>query len=307
VRERAVRLGKSAALIGVLTEPSQRADAGRPAVVFLNSGILHHVGACRLHVRLARRLAAAGFASLRFDLSGIGDSEARKDSLTFQQSAMLEVREAMDHVASLTGAREFVLIGLCSGADMGFHVSQEDARVVGLVQLDAFAYRTTGYYIHHYAPKLFSPAAWSRVVQRKLGRLQAYSKGPAPGEDYVQPEYRRVFPPREHVAAGLRALVARGVHLLNLFSGGQPDHYNHAGQYVRSFPDVAFQGRIRVEYFPGADHLFSGLEHQRRVDDVITAWIEGLPGSAAPAAAEEPVAVAAPKAVAASAAFRVQA
>lgn len=276
MRERAVRLGKTASLIGVLAEPRRGTDAARPGVIFLNSGILHHVGACRLHVRLARRLADAGFSSLRFDLSGIGDSEARKDSLTFEQSAALEVQEVMDYLTTTKGVREFILVGLCSGADMGFNVSQADHRVIGLVQLDAYAYRTPGYYLRYYAPRLLSVQVWTNFLKRKLGLISGYTRGPEPGADYVRPEYRRRFPPQEQVAAGLRTLTQRGVDLLYMFSGGQPNHYNHRGQYERSFRGIDFGGRIQVEYHGDADHLFSGMQHQRLVDDVITAWVERI-------------------------------
>ncbi len=277
MRERAVRFGKSTSLIGVLTDPSQGSERASVGVIFLNSGILHHVGACRLHVRLARRLAERGFTSVRFDLSGIGDSEARKDSLSVEQSAQLEVQEAMDHLAATKQVKEFVLIGLCSGADMAFLVSQIDERVVGLVQLDAFAYRNFGYFFHHYAPRMLRFGIWLNFVKRKLGfKAHSYSKGPEPGTDYVRPEYRRRFPPKEKVEAGLRTLAARGVDLLFLFSGGQPDHYNHRAQHQRTFRSIDFGDRFQVDYIPAADHLFSALEHQRRVDDVIVSWAIGL-------------------------------
>ena len=73
-REKAVRFGSSASLVGVVTEAATgTAAADRPAFLFLNSGILHRVGSCRMHVRMARALSAAGFDCLRFDYSGIGD------------------------------------------------------------------------------------------------------------------------------------------------------------------------------------------------------------------------------------------
>ncbi len=273
MRERAIRFGKSASLIGVITEPAQGTSRAALGVVFLNSGILHHVGACRMHVRLARQLAKHGITSIRFDLSGIGDSEARKDSLTFEQSAQVEVQEAMDYLTVAKRINEFVLIGLCSGADMGFMVSQGDARVVGLVQLDAYAYRNTGYYIRHYAPKMLRLGIWTNFIRRKLGfGAQLNGKGPEPGADYVRLEYRRKFPPKETVEAGLRTLAERGVDLLFLFSGGQGDHYNHRSQYESTFASVNFGGRIQVEYYPTADHLFSALEHQRQVDQAIVTW-----------------------------------
>jgi hypothetical protein len=260
-------------LIGVVCEPAPDTERQALGVVFLNSGILHHVGACRLHVRLARKLAAAGFCSVRFDLSGIGDSEARKDTLSFEQSAQLEVAEAMDHMAATRNVQKFLLVGLCSGADMGFLVSQADARVVGLCQLDAYAYRTRGYYIRYYAPKVLRPGPWINFIRRKLGLpSNSYSKGPEPGADYVRPEYRRTFPPKQVVENGLRTLTARGVDLLYLFSGGQPDHYNHRSQYQSSFRSVDFGGRIQVEYFGDADHLFSALHHQEQIDRILPEW-----------------------------------
>lgn len=275
MRERALRFGVQTPLVGVLTEPAGAPDPSRPAVVFLNSGILHHVGACRLHVRLARRLAHSGFTSLRFDLSGLGDSEVRKDSLPFEKSAPVEVCEALDHLKKARGIERFILVGLCSGADMAFKAGLLDPRVIGLAQLDAYAYRTTGYYLRYYVPRVTSLRTWRNYIARKL-RRPADGEGKSsqpPGDDYVRAEYRRRFPPRAEVQAGLRALVGRGVELLFLFSGGQPDHYNHQGQYRRSFPQVDFQNRLQVEYMGEADHLFSALEHQRIVDGLIHDWV----------------------------------
>ena len=138
MRERVLRFGETATLVGILTEPDldvRRTDV--PAVVLLNSGILHHVGASRLYVQIARHLAECGCTSLRFDFSGIGDSEPRRDSLPFEESALVEAREAMDYVSGVAGTSEFVLIGLCSGADMSYFTAVNDEHVVGVAQLDA--------------------------------------------------------------------------------------------------------------------------------------------------------------------------
>src|SRR5215204_2692196 len=111
MKEKAFQFGKSALLTGILSEPENGVTpADRPAFILLNSGILHRVGSCRLHVRIARALAAAGFSSLRFDFSGIGDSEPRRDSLSFEESSRVEVREAMDYAAQTRGVRRFVLM-----------------------------------------------------------------------------------------------------------------------------------------------------------------------------------------------------
>ena len=60
MREKALRIGKPTPLIGVMSDPDTF-DASKPAMLLLNSGVLHHVGACRASVKLARAVAAAGF------------------------------------------------------------------------------------------------------------------------------------------------------------------------------------------------------------------------------------------------------
>jgi hypothetical protein len=194
----------------------------------------------------------------------------------------------MDYLQTTKGIEQFILIGLCSGADMGFYVSQEDKQVVGLAQLDAFAYRTPGYYVHHYAPRLLRLSVWTNFIKLRLGlKAKGAMQAVEPGADYARPEYRRRFPPKETVEAGLRTLTGRGVSLLFLFSNGQPQHFNHRKQYEQSFRSVDFGSRLQVEYYPTADHLFSGLQHQQLVDETITSWVNRVAGKR-PATAPRP-------------------
>lgn len=277
IREKVLKFGPTRGLVGVLTEPPPDA-APRLPVIFLNSGILHHVGASRLYVRAARKLAAMGHPCFRFDFSGIGDSEPRRDTMTAAESAVVETREAMDLIAARKGGVDrFILIGLCSGADMGFKTAQVDERVVGLVQLDPFAYRTRGYWLRHYGLKLFSLRAWKRFISVRYNRWQEARRPKPPVSDeeaaaYVGAEYRRRFPPRDQVAEALRALVARKVQLLNIFSDEQTDHINHLGQYRASFPDVPFGNQLDVAYVKHSAHTFTELSDQDRVLETITSW-----------------------------------
>ena len=82
-RELTVLMGRHKSLVGIFTESSQSpAVTAPPTVVLLNAGIVHRVGPNRMHVLLARALAAAGISSLRFDMSGIGDSPSRPEATT---------------------------------------------------------------------------------------------------------------------------------------------------------------------------------------------------------------------------------
>src|SRR6185436_6886506 len=98
VRDEAVRLAPEGQLVGILSyppgaQPAARSDTlspatpAAPAFIILNAGVLHRVGPHRLHVILARRIAASGLPSLRLDLGGIGDSIASSDATSFRDSA----------------------------------------------------------------------------------------------------------------------------------------------------------------------------------------------------------------------------
>ena len=274
MRERAVRFGKSTPLVGILTEPTRGAHSNHPGVLLLNSGILHRVGACRLHVNIARALAEIGFPVLRFDFSGIGDSEARKDTLTFNESAPLEVSEAMDYLQTTKNVRDFVLIGLCSGADMAFEVAKADDRVAGLVLLDAWAYRTWRFYWHYYRIRAFKLSVWKNAIRVRLQRLrQASASQVEPGEELDIPTYVREFPPKEQVETDLKGLATRRMHFFFVFSGGQEEHYNYRRQFHDTFRTVDFGPRLRVDYIPDADHIFTGLDHQTFLVDAIPRWM----------------------------------
>lgn len=301
MRERALRFGETAELVGVVTEPAPDAGEGLPAVILLNAGILHRVGPSRMNVRIARRLATDGFASLRFDFSGIGDSEPRPDRLAFDESSVQEIREAMDHLERTRGTEEFVLVGLCSGADAALQGSLADERVVGLVPIDGHAYRTWRYYLHRYLPRLLRAESWKNLLtgetymgpwlRRLLGR-QENGGGADRERDEGGGVFQRPRPPREEVEKTLRTLAGRRVRMLHVFSGGMGERYNYTSQFHDTYRSVDFRGLARVEYFETADHTFTDLE---QLDDLVATvadwaregWVAGTRSASDEAASVE--------------------
>lgn len=282
-REKAVRFGTTASLVGVLTEAVPGTpDADRPAVLFLNSGILHRVGSCRMHVRLARALSAEGFHCLRFDYSGIGDSDQRRDSLSFEESAVVETREAMDYLAKAKGTKRFVLMGLCSGADMAHETALADERVAGLVMLDAWAYKTLGYKLRRYGPKLMDLGAWKNslgIRWRQFRGTYVNRRAGVPGSAGVEhevPKYVRVFPPQERIAKDMERFVSRGMRMYYLWTGGL-EEYNHCGQHRATFRSVRFGSLLREEHLRDADHILTGLPHQEYVVKNVVSWLRARP------------------------------
>lgn len=287
MKERALRIGKPTPLVGVASEP-EHFDPDLPAVLILNSGVMHHVGTCRLSVKIARAVAARGLLAVRFDFSGIGDSEPRRGAAAFEESSIAETREVMDYLQKTRGVGRFILYGLCSGADASYNTSLADSRVAGIVKIDPYCYRTWQYPIRYYAPLLLNGKRWKSFLSKKFARLSSDAKSTrSPSEiagveeQYFEvPTYTRRFPPRETVAAGLQALADRGVNVFAIFTGGEPE-YIYTNQYRDSFSDVNFRGLLRVNYYRDTNHIITQTDQQRAIVDEIAGWAQRLAGVSA--------------------------
>jgi len=264
MRERAFSFGSHQGLVGVLCEP-ETPRLGASAALFSNVGLNHRVGPNRTWVETARRLAEAGLTSLRFDLSGFGDSEARPDTRSDLERAVLDTREAMDFLGAKCGADRFLLIANCSGVDSLHATALVDPRVVGAVAIDGYVYRNEGY-AQRRPLRLIQPARWARYWRRRSAAQASLS--PTGG---VQEVWKRDIPTRERFASDLARLVERGTKLLFVYTSGVDTHYNYREQFHDMF---GFRGETSVLFFPRADHLFSRESDRQELYAGIAAWIE---------------------------------
>lgn len=183
--ERPLRFGPGAGLFGILCEPVAAAEG--PAVLLLNSGATPHTGTGRMSVRLARRLAARGIASLRLDLGGLGDSASkpgRRDGLIYCRDMVEDARAGLDALAA-AGHGTAVAVGLCAGAAVALHVALADPRVVGLALVNPGRFvlgdgvtqeEAIGSAVKPaaaYLPRLTEPAVWRAILRqdRKASRV----------------------------------------------------------------------------------------------------------------------------------------
>lgn len=295
MRETALRFGSARSLAGVLTEGDAR--EGAPAMVFLNAGLLHHVGPNRLHVSLARRLSEVGLRSLRFDLSGIGDSGPRQDGLGRDESMVLETQEAMDSLAASHGVGRFVLFGICTGADQAVRVALADPRVVGAVLVDGYAYQTLPHVLRYYLARLGRPHSWWNVISlrhpafHRPAARQAGEAARAPadgaGAESVPRPGIYVRPPRAEAEARLRTLADRGCRLCLVYTS--TTRFSSAAQFGEMFPSLRRHPAIRVAHFKGSDHVFTLLANQEALMRAVERWLaECFAGGAAPAGSDQP-------------------
>lgn len=289
VRERTLTFGAGNNLFGILSEPAQLPTAGHhldTAVLMLSVGTNHHIGPNRLYVKMARSLAAQGYRSLRFDLTGIGDSRSAVDnggSRLYSKGSTVDVQAAIDCM-SLHGCKRFVLLGLCSGAYVAFQTAILEARVSGVILLNPrrlewklgetlqsamqVSYKST----HFYKKALLQPDVYMRILRGQVdvrgiaGRMWVLLKARL---KRVASRVLQKNPAEEDVLANAKLLSSKGTNTL-MIVGAEDDgrdyiefHFGMRGKKLDSDP------HFEMAVMDGADHTFSNTMCQQMLIDLI--------------------------------------
>lgn len=161
-------------LLGIVARPELPVDCG---VLILVGGPQYRVGSHRQFLLLARRLAAEGYPSLRFDYRGMGDSSG----------AMREFDDVSEDIAAAIDAfqlacplvRRIVLWGLCDAASAALLYVQatHDTRIVGLVLLNPWvrseASLAQTHIKHYYGQRLLQREFWVKLLSGKMQLLKS--------------------------------------------------------------------------------------------------------------------------------------
>lgn len=258
-------LGADERMVGILTSPESPSRAA-PTVLLLNAGLVHHVGPNRLNVDVARALANAGFRSLRFDQSGIGDSSLAASESSYEKQAVTDIVEVMDELGSDDGSR-FVAMGLCTGAYNALNAMHEDPRLVGGVLIDGYAFPTFRYQVTHQLRRVSQWWRWKRYLKRMLSIGDSH--------EVTNPYESMVFQPvtleRADYEQRVSQILGRGARLQLVFTGHGPQPYNYESQFADAFPTLAGEG-VEVSYFPDATHTFTRVDHRRDLIDEVVKW-----------------------------------
>jgi pimeloyl-ACP methyl ester carboxylesterase len=287
VRERPLAFGAGGSLFGILAEPRDAWAQERrleTAILMLNVGGNYRIGPNRLHVKIGRFLAAAGYRTLRFDLAGIGDSaggvpfDGRK---LYARDAAPDVQAAIDALAA-RGCKNFWLVGICSGSFVAFQTALADRRVTGQILMNSrllewcedwqeagpwrdfvqSGYKSTDFYRR----ALLQPQVYRRMLRgeidvtgiaRRIGSvLQAHLKRALGG-------LLRRAPGQESVLAKFKRLSARGTDTLLIVSAVDDGrdylefHLGARGSRMRGHPN------FRMLVIEGSDHTFSSAASQK--------------------------------------------
>jgi hypothetical protein len=278
IEERMVRFGADRHLFGVLTRTSTSAD--RPAVVIFNAGAVHRVGPNRVSVTLARELAAAGLACLRFDLEGIGDSVLRapgRENHPYPGTAIDDGKAAFDFLRREFGYTRFIPVGLCSGAHNTFHagLTLTDHAICELVMVNPLTfYWVEGMSLDdtrhfedaiQYRKSMRDPGRWLKLLRGDVNvrRLAQTVVGLAKAKLKAHGDaLRGLFTPNAGPRLGrdIARLLAMKRPLSFFIAEGDPGREIVMTGAKRAATRGVKSGEIRFEMIPDADHTFSQLK-----------------------------------------------
>jgi pimeloyl-ACP methyl ester carboxylesterase len=275
VNEQVVRLGKHRSLVGIMARAALPGE--RATVVILNTGIAHRVGHHRMFVTLARLLAREGFNVLRFDFSGIGDSEPRRDSLSPLASSLADLDDVLDWLERERAVSRVVLIGLCSGADHAILHAHSDPRVAGLVLMDPSVPTTARFYAHYIFRRLTRLRSYVSVMLGRSGLVRVWIRhlyGFRSNAD-MRPASLEDLRFHSYLRQSYRSAIKNGVQILAVFTG-EITRQTYREQMLDAFSDIVFGDRLRLEFFPSTDHVFTSEKDRAQLFKIIRNWITSL-------------------------------
>jgi pimeloyl-ACP methyl ester carboxylesterase len=292
-------------LVGICHVPDGLVADDLPGIVMLSPGLMHRVGPNRLYVKIARALAADGYAVLRFDFSGIGDSAPRTDSLPIESSTLAEAEAAIDHLIEQTGRTRVVLIGHCSGALVSWATAFNDERVAGVVAIspeggdEAWVefdrkQKEARYYANYYTRGALNDSGrWRRFLAGKadytsiasnlyrgviLNRIAALAykrrsvRGTAAKESEERPEVRAY-------KQGLRSLAERRLPILLIHPDQSAGPEMLRALLGATIDDMRAAGHLEIGHIPASDHLFTPLAAQHNLVTIVREWIPSIPST----------------------------
>lgn len=275
MRETIVEIGQQSPIVGVLCKPEQLSNE-HTAVILLNSGVMHRVGACRLSVRIARAICQqTGLMSVRFDFPYIGDSPPRNaESSDFGLIAVDEVREVMDFLQQTRGIKQFILYGLCSGAHTSLQVGLVDDRVIGVAQINGNSYAPMKSTIRWYLSK-FRADRLLLTIKNFIKKILKNSPSNLEVQDessyFEVPKYA-ARPDRAIMVDWYSKLIAKKIQLFSIYTEQNIDYFYH-NQFYDCFGEVDFGDQLWLDYLPEASHLIEQPKYQERVINDIVNWV----------------------------------
>ena len=264
-----------ARLVGIISHPANTPSS--TGIVIVVGGPQYRVGSHRQFVLLARALASAGHAVLRFDCRGMGDSTGEAPGFEHIDVDIAAALDALQQVCPEVA--HMVLWGLCDGASAALLYAQqtEDPRVVGLALANPWMHteQAQAHAIVHtyYRQRLLDGAFWRKLVSgginplHKLGDLFRHWQGARGGTGAdADPS----------VGGMLGALDKLRLPMLLLLCHKDATAQEFLSHVQLAGSSLLAQAHVRRIDFSDADHTFSRAEWRRDMETATIAWLNQM-------------------------------
>lgn len=266
-------------LVGVLHCPRR---PRRLAVVIVVGGPQYRVGSHRHFVELARHLAEQGFAVLRFDYRGMGDSDG--DSPGFEHVTP-DIAAAIDVVhAQIPGLAGVALWGMCDAVPPIARSAAQRFDVVGMVLLNPWVRETASHDAvllrHYYHRRLLRREFWANLF---TGRSDVAAL-PRSLANLLRARLDRLWSARggdhpDTLAGRIVAHLARAQGEVLLVMSGQDltaREFDMAAKQHRAWTNLCASPRFQRVDVAAADHTLSDPAIKETVNQETNAWLDAL-------------------------------
>lgn len=286
VRERAVGVRNGAQTLRgnlILPPAASRADTG---VLFIHGWGGVRSGPHNLLTAQARALGRAGYASLRFDLGGRGESVG--DAPAADLAGMAE--DALRAAAVLkesAGVDRLVLVGICSGGNVAIGILDRLPEAAGLFLMSVYPFgdadsftrdaRRSMHYLQEYWRKLWLRSTWRRlfhgevdvraVVRIALGPLWRRVR-PKPTADNAADNGRQAGLP----ASPLHNLLLQRPRVCLVYGGRDPE-YTTSYKYYEAFEHEHKLG-LQITSIAEANHNFYSIAWKREIETILMNFVK---------------------------------
>ena len=266
-------------LLGIVAHPELPADCG---VLIIVGGPQYRVGSHRQFLLLARRLAAEGYPSMRFDYRGMGDSSG----------ALREFGDVSDDIAAAIDVfqqasplvRRIVLWGLCDAASAAllYVQARQDSRIAGLVLLNPWVRSAASlaqtHLKHYYGQRLLQREFWVKLLSGKMQLLKTLrdllnTALQARGQRSWTASESTSF--QDRMAEGLRHFPGDVLLLLSGQDYTAKEFVEFAGSSAPWSGLIEAEKISRVDVAE-ADHTFSADAQRSTVEKVTLNWLGSL-------------------------------
>jgi len=287
----------TAGIVGVLTTPSApRPDV--PAIIMSNAGSVHLPGPNQVGVELTRFLAEEGVASLRIDLSNLGEScvgTNADENVTYPERGVSEVLDVVDAAASLLPGRQFVLSGLCSGAYHAFQatIHARNPLLAGAILINplTFYWEKGGNILssdeiatvgqeQYYSQSIRDPQRWMKLFSGKVDivRLADFVRRAAlrKSKNLTQRMLERAgVVEKARLAKDIEQVLAARRFLRFVFADTDPGFKLLTHQGGGAVEALLASKRLPVSVISRADHTFTHWKSRREMFAILCRHLAG--------------------------------